>query len=361
LKILFFIDKLKSGGKERRMTELLIALKSKSDIECELLIMHHDVHFKEVFELGIKVSYIIRKVKKDLSIFNQLYKICRASKPDIIHCWDSMTALYSVPVCKLLGIKLVNGMITDAPPLNRFYKPRLRARLTFPFSDIIVGNSKAGLTAYSAPKYKSYVVYNGFNMNRIDNLIKREVIIEKLLIQTRYIVGMVANFTVFKDYKTYYKAAHKLLETRNDVTFLAIGLDTDSEFSERLIDHKNKTCFRLLGKLSDVESLINVMDVCVLSTYSEGISNSIMEYMALGKPVIVSSGGGSDELIINDLTGYLIPPSDPDPLCEKLDFLLNHSEIRKNMGAAGKKRIEIDFPLNSMVEKYITLYKLCIS
>jgi hypothetical protein len=85
-----------------------------------------------------------------MSIFQKFYKICRSYKPDIVHCWDSMTALYSSPICKFLNIKFVNGMVVDTPmPQDMSNVHWRRARLTFPFSNIIIGNSRAGLLGYN--------------------------------------------------------------------------------------------------------------------------------------------------------------------------------------------------------------------
>ena len=115
MKVLFFIEGMTAGGKERRLTELMKTLKRKSDIQFELVVMTEDIHYKEIFDLGIKIHYLIRNGKKDITIFKKFYKICREYKPDLVHCWDSMTAVYSTPVCKLLGIKFVNGMVIDTP------------------------------------------------------------------------------------------------------------------------------------------------------------------------------------------------------------------------------------------------------
>src|SRR5688572_30927656 len=124
-------------------------LKTRPDTEFELVMMSRDLHYKEVNEMNVKVHQVIRKKKKDLSIFSKFYKICKEFKPDVVHCWDSMTAVYLVPVLKLLKIKMVNGMVADAPEQQNYgNKTWLRARLTFPFSDMIIGNSRAGLAAY---------------------------------------------------------------------------------------------------------------------------------------------------------------------------------------------------------------------
>jgi glycosyltransferase involved in cell wall biosynthesis len=362
VKILFVIESLTEGGKERRLTELMKALKLESSIEFELAVMSFDVHYKEVLDLGINVHYLIRKRRKDFSVFRKLYKLCKRFKPDIVHCWDSMTAVYITPVCKLLRIKLVNGMVIDTPQRkNIFYQPWLRARLTFPFADLIIGNSKAGLEAYNAPGKKSMAIYNGFNFERIKSIIPKEIVKEQLNIMTKYVVGMVATFSVFKDYSTYFNAAQIILNKRNDITFLAIGEKTDSDLSKSYIDEKYMDHFKLLGSKSGIESYINIMDIGVLSTYTEGISNSILEYMALEKPVVATSGGGTVEIIEDQKTGFLVSPSNPKELAEKILILLDDSILRMKMGKNGKDRIHKAFSIDIMTLNYLSTYKRLLS
>jgi len=359
MKILFFTDNLSAGGKERRLTELLKALRIKQDIEFELVTMSNDIHYKEILDLGINIHYIIRKSKNDSSVFSRFYKLCRNYRPDIVHCWDSMTAVYLVPACRLLNIKLINGMVFDAPfKQNLLNKYWLRAKLTFPFSDIVVANSKAGLLAYKAPENKSVVIYNGFDFARTENLISKDIVKKQLSSDSNYIIGMVASFSQkYKDYPTYFKAAQLLLRDRNDITFLAIGNGTDSVESMNLINKEYISHFRMLGKKSGIESYVNAMDICVLSTFTEGISNSILEYMASGKPVIATTGGGTNEIVEDKKTGFLIGPSNPTELAEKMGILLNNLQLRESMGIAGKERILNYFSIDLMINKYIDLYR----
>jgi glycosyltransferase involved in cell wall biosynthesis len=357
MKILFFIDSFPAGGKERRLLELMKGLKKKQIVDFELIIMSRDVHYKEIYDLDIKVHFVIRKTKKDISVFSQFYRICKNFRPDIVHCWDSMTAVYLVPVVKLLRIKFVNGMVVDTPvKRNIRNKIWLRAKLTFPFCDIIVGNSLAGLQAYGASKKKAVCIYNGFDFGRTENRADSELVRKEFSIQTKFVIGMVASFSIYKDYKTYYKAASLILEKRKDITFLAIGDYTDSEDSKKLIGDKCIKNFRLFGRRSGIESLINIMDVCVLSTFTEGISNSILEYMAMGKPVVATDGGGTCEIINEGETGFLIGPQNPTALAEKVEVLLNNEQLREKMGLAGKARVKQIFSIESMMEKYLFQY-----
>jgi glycosyltransferase involved in cell wall biosynthesis len=357
VKILFFINGLAAGGKERRLVELMKGLKKDSSIEFELAVMDQDIHYKEVFDLGIKIHFLIRKAKKDLSVFFKLYSISKKIRPDILHCWDSMTAMYSAPVCRLLNIKLANGLVVGAPEKSTLFDTTYRrGKLTFPFSDYIIGNSEAGLTAYRAPRKKSVCIHNGFNFERLNTLIAAPEQRGQLEIKTDYVIGMVASFSAFKDYKTFFQAAQMLLEERNDITFLAIGSDTDSEDARKIIQDKFIGHFKLLGKRSDVETLINLMDIAVLSTFTEGISNSILEYMALGKPVIATEGGGTNEIVVDGITGFLVKRSFARELSDKMNILLNDTSLRLMMGSAGKERIHNHFSIERMVNKYVSVY-----
>jgi glycosyltransferase involved in cell wall biosynthesis len=357
MKLLFFIDTLTAGGKERRLMELMKGLKQEPGIDFELVIMAANIQYKEVYDLGINIHKIIRKTKKDLSVFSKVYKICKSYRPDLVHCWDSMSAVYLIPAVKLLNIKFINGMVTDAPEITGIRnKAWLRAQLTFPFSNLVIGNSKAGLAAYNAPHSKSICIPNGFNFKRIKSVEPPLQIREEIGVDTKYVVGMVASLSKYKDYQTYFAAAQLLLEKRNDVTFLALGNDTNSELSKKLIEGRFIKHFRLLGRKSNIESFINTMDVCVLATFTEGISNSIMEYMALGKPVVATSGGGTIELVEDNKTGFLVSQSNAVELAEKIETLLNNEELRIKMGAAGKHRVHNQFSIEKMVDEYIITY-----
>lgn len=358
MKILFVIDTLGPGGKERRLTELLKALIMQHEIDFDLVVMSENIHYEEIHDLRIKVHKITRKTKRDFTVYKKFYDLLRHHKPDIVHCWDSMTAVYMAPLVKILGLVFINGMVIDVPSgIKVLNKHWMRGKLTFPLSTVIVGNSEAGLKAYCVPATKGVVIYNGFNFSRLENLTPRENIIGELNITTNLIVGMVATFWERKDYPTFYEAAQILLKKRSDVTFLAIGSNTDSEKSLRLLDSEVRPNFRLLGKRTNVESYINIMDIGVLATFTEGISNAVLEYMALGRPVVATGGSGTEELVEDGITGFLVRTSDPVQLAEKLETLLNDETLRKGMGLAGRERVCEHFSIDRMVNEYTELYK----
>jgi glycosyltransferase involved in cell wall biosynthesis len=358
IKILFFIDVFRAGGRERRLLELIKGLKKTSNFECEIVLTEKEVHYKELLKTDIKIYYIERKfISKDPWLFYLFYNICKNSKPDIIHVWGNMPAFYAIPAKVFLGIPMINSQISDAPRLKK--GELIYSKLNFLFSNLIISNSKAGLEAYKAPKFKSKVIYNGFDFNRLNNLTEPLTVKREFNINTKTIIGMVASFSTKKDYLTYIKSANVILKDNDDITFLCVGDnvdDSDTNYLD-LISTENKEKIKFLGKQNNVESIMNICDIGILTTFTEGISNSLMEFMALAKPIIVSEGGGTKELVLDNETGFIIRTKSECDLIEKIEFLLKNKEISIQFGKNGKKRILDEFNIDKMISEFIVEYK----
>lgn len=364
IKIIFFIDNLLAGGKERRFTELLKGLKEDDQIEFEIVVMSKEIYYKEIFDLKVKIHYLIRNSKYDLTVFRKFYTICKNYKPDIIHCWASISAVIAIPTCKILKIKLLNGMVIDTPVKRNFTnKYWLQAKISFPFSDKIIGNSNAGLKAYGAPTTRSICIHNGMDFNRFQNLknqadLKREIFGNK---EPDFIVGMVARFESRKDYKTLIKAAINLHSLYKNMHFILVGEGTELEEMKETVPLPSQDNIIFLGGRTDVESVVNLFDVGVLLTnaqvHGEGISNSIIEYMALRKPVIATSGGGTNEVIDNNVNGYLIHSGNYSQLESSIQQLVENPDIRERFGNAGFQMARERFDSKIVTKKYSSLYR----
>jgi glycosyltransferase involved in cell wall biosynthesis len=272
-----------------------------------------------------------------------------------------MSAIYAIPTKLLLRIPLINNEIADAP-LN-VNKGLLTHKLTFPFSDKIIANSQAGLKAYKAPQIKSNVIYNGFDFERLINLEDKILIRNKFSIKTTLVVAMVANFTDKKDYSTYIRSAYQVLEQGIDVTFLCIGSGDQSTFKKKVLKgFEDRILF--IGQQTNIESIMNICDIGVLMSnvenHGEGISNALLEFMALKKPVVATDNGGSKELIDNFITGFLIKPNDDKSLAYDLTVLLKNKTKRNKMGMASRRRVKDFFSIDKMILDFINEYEqLC--
>ena len=361
VRILIVIDGIRRGGMERRMIELLKGLKRRQNFEVEVLVLSKQIGYQEIFTLGFNIRLYERKIKKDPKVFWEIFKTCRTFLPDIVHSWGIMSAIYTFPATRLLRIPFVNGSIRDATKKKGWISSdQFRARLGFLFSDYIIGNSQAGIRAFNAPRKKSICIPNGIDLDRAKNLKSADEIRKQHNIKTIKVVGMVGGFNYRKDYYSFFEAAKSIVDSRDDVTFVAVGKGPDLQKTKASLPQKYKERIRILGLLHDVESTVNIFDIGVLATNSrnheEGISNAILEYMLLGKPVIATIGGGTPEVVIDQETGFLVPPLSPEHLREKIENLLDNPEKSSQMGQAGKERLHKHFSLKKMEENYIQLY-----
>jgi glycosyltransferase involved in cell wall biosynthesis len=134
-----------------------------------------------------------------------------------------------------------------------------------------------------------------------------------------------------------------------------------------------KDCQSLVKKLSIVdkvefvtncshpEPIIGKCQIGILATnetvHGEGISNALLEYMALSKPVIASMNGGNSEVVVENSTGFLVDPGIPEAISEKVIFLFENPEIGIIMGKRGKEIVNENFSLTRMEKDYLRLYQ----
>lgn len=362
MKILLVVDTMGTGGKERRLLELLKGLVQYDQIHCQLVILSDIVEYLDLDQLNIPIHFLKRKSRKDITVFKKLYLIAKQFRPDIIQSWSSMVSVYVFPIAKVLGAKFINAMIADAPICLKELSTRwIRARITFPFSDAIVANSQAGLIAYKAPINKSYCIHNGIDLNRFIHLENAHSIRKKFGIKTKYVIGMVASFRGAKDYDSYIAAAKHVISARKDTTFLAIGEGKDLPKYQAEVKGEFQDYIIFTGRQTGVESIVNIFTVGVLMTdervHGEGISNAIIEYMVLGKPVIATNTGGTTELVVDGEMGIITPQRSAEKLAENILYLLNHPEVAVKMGAAGKERILKKFTVDQMTKRFVDLYE----
>lgn len=112
----------------------------------------------------------------------------------------------------------------------------------------------------------------------------------------------------------------------------------------------------LLGRLADVRSLLRAADVVVLPSRSEGLSNAVLEAMAMGMPIVATRIGGLDEQVEDGVTGVLVPSGDARRLADGLLRLINDPDLQRRMGARGRVMVEQGFSFSSTVLSYQQLY-----
>lgn len=360
IRILFLIGSYGTGGKERQMAEVIKVI-PRDKFAIHLIVKQTGAYYLDSMIDSLDSFYVLNHRRFGLKSIFQIYKFIHKLNPDIVHSWEAATTVMAILIrffC-LIRFKIIDGTIRQSPAsVNQFSISGIERLLISSFSDLIIANSKAGLKCYNSPKKKSIFIYNGFDFNRIQKLETVEDIRLKFGIKTRYVIGMVARFDTHKDWATFISCAQNILKKRQDLTFLAIGDGTMINQVKNQVYSEFHDYILFTGPQINVESLVNAMDIGVLTSTinGEGISNSILEYMALGKPVVATSGGGTPELVEDSVSGFIIPPYDPAELEKRITQLIDNEELRKTMGNASYQIVCNKFNIERMGNEFNEAY-----
>jgi len=326
-----------------------------------LVLTEDEIHYNYAHDLISEIKILKRQyLRKDPVIFYKFYRLCIDFKPDVIHTWGSMLAFYALPVSLFKRIPHINGHIADAPGyLKKSGFHYFVTKIGFHYSDIVLSNSLAGLKSYNVSGDKCHVIYNGLDLRRFDNLHNKDQVRLMYGINTRFLIIMVASYTTLKKYDQFLEVAESFISERDDVTFLAVG-DTNADRSEfeRIQTRYGKLAnTKLLNKIDQVEPLINASDIGILFTHGEGISNSILEYMACAKPVLASDAGGTIEIIDDGKTGFLITHHSTNQIKEIINGLLEDEDWRNQIGFEARTTVEKRFAIDLMGKNFEELYQ----
>lgn len=362
MKIIHIISHLGGGGKERRLIQLIKSQQKQTNAKHQIIILNPIIDYPEIRTYA-QVTVLNNSSRWEL--IKSLRKTIENTKPDIIHDWTgNPTIIFTLLYYKRsFKYKYVEGFIADGNPIKSLLL-RIACKIAFKKADAIVSNSHAGLIAKHAITKKSYVIYNGFDFDRIKYIndqqisdIRRELDIPN----QQYIISMIARLDFAKDWETFLKVAQQIQSIRTDIQFLAVGKGPRLNELTMLSNQMKLQNIKFVGFRSDVERIISASRITLLLTnnqvHAEGISNSIMESMAAGIPVIASEGGGTSEIISNGNDGYIIQPQDHFTASNHIINLLNDPNLYNRMSNAAKEKIKTKFLLKDMANKYINLYK----
>ena len=358
MRILMIIESLRDGGKQRRMVELLRMISAGNEHQVLVFLLKNSVHYREIYEMqGVEFLYLKRRFRADPGIFLSFLRRAKAFNPDIIHSWGSLPSLVSLPYVLLFNKPFVNGMIANSR-LRIFSPEWFRVKCTFPFSDVIIANSEIGLKVYRVPERKGRLIRNGINFDRKSISFSRDELLSRYELDASIrVVGMVATIDWRKNFPMYIKSALTLLKYRDDVVFFVVGDGPDRGKIESMIPQKEKGHFVFTGKIRNVEEVVSMFDVGILASYGEGTSNSLLEYMLFGKPVVATDVLGIKEVVQEGKTGYLVTQNDAEGMAQKVDEILRDEQLAISMGNAGRELVASRYSIEQMVAGYEKIYE----
>ena len=167
--VLYFIESMGKGGKERRLYELIRNYHYDDSLSLSLILLRNENDFPELHSLLSRQNtfFILQSRNWFVRLF-RCYKFIKEIEPQIVHAWGSINSLIAVIFKPFFGYKIVDSQITSAP--KQVDVSILFHKIPFAFSEVITSNSLAGLASYQAPVHKSKVIYNGFDFERISKI-----------------------------------------------------------------------------------------------------------------------------------------------------------------------------------------------
>ncbi len=295
--------------------------------------------------------------KESLAVARQLRQV----GADVVHFSDAKAAIHNSLAAPLARSRRVCHLRVSYPRLS------LRERLCLlPIQSFIFVSKEAKQTfAVSLPETKARVVYDAIEVPEDDRTESNADVRRELGIPDGCpLVGVVARVSRQKDYFTLVDSAVEILAKHPNTRFLIVGdnslVDLNrshyEEVARKLDELGIANSFIFTGHRTDVPRLIAVMDICVLCTHREGFPLSILETMAMRKPVIATAVGGIPEIIQPGVTGYLHGHGNSKELAAATISLIEDPEKARRFGAAGAEHVRKNFSLQGFINEISKVY-----
>ena len=297
----------------------------------------------------------------------RMARLFRKLRPDLVHT-RNWTCIDAIVGARLAGVPVVihgeHGREANDPE-GRNPRRRQMRRILSPFVTEFVTVSRDLarwlVEQVRVPARKVRTIYNGVDTERFapgDRAAARQA----LGIPADWsVVGTVGRLDPVKDQAGLVRAFARTPKSGKSALVIAGHGPSRPELEAVVSELALGDRVRLLGEREDVPLLLRALDVFVLPSLGEGISNAILEAMATGLPVIATRVGGNVELVRDGVTGRLVEPRSPDALAAALGTYLGDLAMARGQGAAGRERAVAEFGLERMLAGYAALYRSYVS
>ena len=374
--ILYLITQSELGGAQRYCFDLIKSLKNEFNVIIAFGEQGQKGALARKLEAN-KITYytiphLVRTISpiQDFLAMMQIIKLIKKIKPDIVHLNSSKISILGSTACFLTKSKICNlkskiiytahGWVFNEPlPFYKktFYKYAERLTSCFKNKIICVSNFdyKIALTNKIVPKEKLITIHNG--IEPIEFLSRQEAREKLNLDNNEFIIGSVGNLYKTKGFIYLIEAIKQLIDEGIDAKAVIIGEGPERQNLENLISkHNLKNKIILAGRIQQAAELLSAFDIYVCSSIKEGLSYTIIETMLNGLPIIATKVGGNPELIEEGKTGFLIEPQNSLALSNKIEEIINTSDLQQELSTKARIKAQEEFNLEKMVKKTKEVY-----
>ncbi|PID58896.1 hypothetical protein CSB45_02535 [candidate division KSB3 bacterium] len=380
-KIVYLIGTLDAGGAERQIIE--VASRVHPDLfETRLYCLHGGGPLETLArERGVHLTMFHAFHRRNASIenaspipfrrirqFGALYRYLRREQPDIVHCYMFAPSVYGGWAARLSGCAHIItsrrclGYFKDGKALLQMLENSVNR-----FSDRVLVNSLAlrddVLARERISDEKIELIYNGVDIERYAPQASNRAFVthkkrELGIPDHAPVIGIIANLYRYKGHREFIIAASEVRQHYPDARFLCIGREgnMEQELQALIENYALQQHVKLVGGVTNVEDWLQLIDIQVSASYEEGFSNVILEGMSSGKALVATHVGGTPEAILDNETGLLIPPKDPQALSQAILRFLNAPAFASRCRENAVKRVKEYFSMEKMIDKFEKLY-----
>ncbi len=371
MKVLHLISGGDTGGAKTHVVNLLQELDKRIDVK--IICFLKGEFYYEIKEKGIDIEVYEQKKRYNLSVIKRLIKEIKEGKYDLIHCHGARANFITYLLKKFYKIPAVTTVHSDYKLdfKGSFYKDLVYRNLNYislKHMDYYIGVSESFrdmlIDRGFAPE-RIMTVYNGINVAELESKeINKSFLKEQGMDidENTVKVGILARLYPVKGVEVFIKAAHKVLEVRQDVEFFVAGDGEEKENLVKLINELDiEDKVHLLGYIRDPYSFIDEIDINTSTSHSESFPYAILEGGVFKKPIIASNVGGVKDLVVNGETGLMFEPGDVDTLSGHILRLVEDEDLRKTLGNNLYKKINEFYSSEKMADKQILIYQQILS
>ncbi len=367
--VVHVIHRLGTGGMENGLVNLINHMPPERYRHAIICLQGYTDFRQRIRRDDVEIYDIDQHDGHDFGAYARLYKLLKQLKPDILHT-RNLSALESQAVGAAARVKgRIHGEhgrdIYDLHGKNRKYNLLRKAIQPLVGHYIAVSRDLAGWLqeTVGVPSRKVTQIYNGVDSDKFHprSDVRLALGPSGFMSDDAIVIGSVGRLAHVKDFPTLIQAFQRLLELwpegRIRLRLVIVGDGpTRAECEQRIAELGLGEQIWLTGDRSDVPELMRAMDVFVLPSLGEGISNTILEAMACGLPVIATEVGGNPELVTPGKTGTLTPAADHEKMAQALLMYLQNPARMVQEGLAARAEIEARFSMEAMVNGYLGVY-----
>lgn len=295
----------------------------------------------------------------DFAAAFRLARVLKDVRPDIVHAHDPHAVSFAALALSLMG-KGPKPALVAARRVDFHLKRNAFSRWKYSLVDVMITSSDAIrdiLVADGFPKERVITVHEGVDVDRVANQPSFDLHKALWLPAGAPVVGNVAALVPHKGQRYLIDAAAIVVRSRPDVQFLIFGEGELRKLLQYQIRHLGlERHVQLVGFRADVLACVRSFDVFVMSSITEGLGTSLLDAMALARPVVATEAGGIPEVVEPGVTGLLVPPEHAAPLAEAILTLLADPALGRRMGEAGLARVRERFTAERMADETLAAY-----